>query len=648
MNEAVRLVEAGEYRSAISLLNEVLAVDSLVPEAYQRLAFSRLALNEPQAALRVADLGLRRYPGDVFLILSRADALVALGRHAEAKAIYKKLHDGIQDSNGGGQFKESLGRRISSLYQMDAATAFNAGDDATAEQRARQALTFVPDDIVSFRILTAVYVQRSDWEEADRTAARGLEVCGPDTSLLKMQAQARYETKNHAGLLQTAERLRTLLPGQTDAELLYADALFINEQLLEGIAVLEEMIRRRPREREAYRALAGIHRRRFDMKAAAGVLRREAEQFPRDPDVRLLLGETQELAEEWEEARKAYRAFGQITGDSIAASLLVARTFERQDSAIGAIREYRRILTWKDGQQDALLRLGRNFLGLGRWTDAIPVFQRLFQERPDAEVSTNLGWCLEQVGERDSARMHYERAIALRSDHPLPYYRLSVMMRDSSSARAFELAETSLWKALAKVEETQTALLAGVERQESGTIRDTREERRKYDEAGQLMETAFWYISSSFPEDEVSRMIGRIVEAHEASGRLHYLAGHFFRRTGSGEEALSHFTLATRYSPGFAPAHTELGKELEERGRNDEALLSFERALALEPERPDHYADVIRTTEKVGRFDDLAERWKARLQTERDNSALRNALVQVLHKIGRFEEAGRILGEAEK
>jgi len=148
--------------------------------------------------------------------------------------------------------------------------------------------------------------------------------------------------------------------------------------------------------------------------------------------------------------------------------------------------------------------------------------------------------------------------------------------------------------------------------------------------------------------DDVMPLLERLLALHGESGRLHYLAGHFFRNAGDSAKALAHFGLSTRLTPGYAPAHRELGTELEKGGRIEDALLSFERALALEPREHVHYANVIRLSERLGKLNDLAARWMARFQSGRENPALREGLVEVLHKSGRLEEASRILGESSQ
>lgn len=147
---------------------------------------------------------------------------------------------------------------------------------------------------------------------------------------------------------------------------------------------------------------------------------------------------------------------------------------------------------------------------------------------------------------------------------------------------------------------------------------------------------------------DVMPLLERLLALHGDSGRLHYLAGHFFRNAGDSAKALVNFGLSTRLTPGYAPAHRELGTELEKGGRFEDALLSFERALALEPREHVHYANVIRLSERLGKLNDLAARWMARFQSGRENPALREGLVEVLHKSGRLEEASRILGESSQ
>ena len=645
VSEAIRLSESRDFAGTIRLLNDALAIDSLQQQAYTLLATSFLNISRPDSALHVITRGNVFYPDDLFLMVAKAEALYLLERHGEALPLYLEVDGHLQ--RGAVSIPDvtasSLRSRISSLYALKANEMFQRDDAAGAERYVQLALRFQPDDPGLHRSLVLVYLQMENWEDASKAAIAGLEKSGPDTTLLRLKAKAQYELKDYPRLLQTAEQLNSLAPGSPEVHLLYAEALLLNERTLEGVAKITTMIDLFPDVREPYRALAQLHRRRLDFPGVAAILEKESRRFPDDGGVLRELAETYEILGEWEKARIAYDAFGKVTGDPLTASLLQARTFERQDSLSGAIKEYGNILLEDPDQPDALAGLGQIYNRLQRWVEAAQIFKTLNQKRPDAKVTGFLGWSLEQSGQLSEARESYERAVQWQTTDPLPYYRLSIMVKDSSGSLAFDLAETALRKALALVEQTQQLVMEDVNMRESSPGQDRREEKERHEEASDMVETVFYYMLSQFDTAELSAMIGRVLTMHPGSGRLHYLGGILYRKTGNRDAALEQFSLGARYSPGHAPIHAALAEEHESRNEIQQALLSSERALSLDPLKRDYYSAVVRLSEKSGMLDALCDRWLARYRARKHNAALREALIGALHKAGRMDTAAGLL-----
>jgi adenylate cyclase len=66
----------------------------------------------------------------------------------------------------------------------------------------------------------------------------------------------------------------------------------------------------------------------------------------------------------------------------------------------------------------------------------------------------------------------------------------------------------------------------------------------------------------------------------------HYAKGFLHRTRGEHEEALTAFTKALEYNPGFARGHAQRGAELIYLGRPEEGIAEVEKAIALNPTSP--------------------------------------------------------------
>ncbi len=95
-----------------------------------------------------------------------------------------------------------------------------------------------------------------------------------------------------------------------------------------------------------------------------------------------------------------------------------------------------RALRWK----------GRALQALGRWPEAITVFERLRSEEPEGdEAYLGLGWCHKRAGRLDQALLELEGLVRLHPEHALAVYNLACYCAlDGQTDRSLELLERAL------------------------------------------------------------------------------------------------------------------------------------------------------------------------------------------------------------
>lgn len=649
LREGVYRYEAAEYESAVASLRTALAMDSLQLNAYLHLASAYLKMELPDSARIVIERGLRFFPDNLLLALLHAEAATALGQFDQGLEGYVRVDGALgKNKNLFPQVKRQLlHERIALLYHQKALTALQRESYDEMATYVQRALEYEPDRVELHRTLAYAHLAKQHWKDAVRAAEQGLRRVGPDTTLLRLQCKALYELKDYPALLVSAERLVRLRSDNVEFHLLHVEAFILNDRVLEALGILNGLLDRFPHERRVYDILINLHQRRQDFAAVIAVLKKQREYFPADPALLQRIAQTYELAELWAEARNAYRELGTLTGDSVTATLLIAQTFERQDSMSAAIRVYRNLLERLPDQPGALSALGRIYTRSGRWLEAVDAYTRLHAVQPELQTSGNLGWALEQAGRLQEARTAYAAAIQWGGADPLPYYRMSVMLKDSSREQSFMLAETALWRSLALAEEAQRQL-AGAAREGKNLLDrrntvDERQTREQYDDMNQLSETITYYLINNFPREEVERSLQNIVRSYEHSGLLHYLMGQFFEHWNEEQRAFDFYRIAARLSPRHHRIQIALGSQYERVGLMDSAIVAYERALVAAPSVRESYARLIRLYHHQKRLNDLCNRWLARYRVERDNTVLREALIEALHKAGRYAEAEKII-----
>lgn len=85
--KGIEAQKAGKNEQAVALLKEYLKQYPQFPEARRHLALALAGLGRQDEALKELDLGLAKQPGDIQLLLTKANLLTGLDRRSEAIAV---------------------------------------------------------------------------------------------------------------------------------------------------------------------------------------------------------------------------------------------------------------------------------------------------------------------------------------------------------------------------------------------------------------------------------------------------------------------------------------------------------------------------------------------------------------------------------
>ena len=650
--------QTGNLNEAVPLLEEALAEDSSLVKAYPALATALLHTGNPARARTVAQAGRHHGSERTALHLVEAQALVALEDWPAALRAYERAE--TQHRQGAALpdelSPEQMRARIGHLHRLIGQTKLKSNQFDQARHHLEAARNALPDSVGVHAALAALHLKQQNWRAADQAAQQGLERFPNHPRLLRARSEALAHLDEPDTLLSVLRRLYERQPDNVNVGIAYGRALAANGKPADSREVFETLLDQHPRETKIYDALLAMNERQLNYEGMLRVLQRQRRQFPNDPDLAMRIGRLHERMDDYESARAIYDSTKSLVEpENFTPTLARAQTFVAQDRPDTAAAVYRSVLDRAPDHEEALHGLGHVLEQQAAWTEALDVYQRLQAATDeDPSVHVRLGQVYEELDRPEQALQAYRTAIDQDADHPLPYYRYALLLhRRADRGKAdetFAAAERALRKSLRAVEALQRRQLRQIQQSTGGmasldqTDSWDRSRLEAYDE---VAESAFGFLADAFPPERTEPLILDLLDQYESAGRLHHLAGQYYRERGEPGEALHHLQEATREAPRRRAAHLALGALHEDEGAFRSAAQAYERARSLDEEAPDAYRALLRLYRTHGKLDVLIRRWAARYRTDPQNSVLREHLVEALHKADRYDTAREIVQAAD-
>ena len=351
----------------------------------------------------------------------------------------------------------------------------------------------------------------------------------------------------------------------------------------------------------------------------------------------------------------------------------VALAFGLGGLTVARTRDFRSDLAvWTDtvakcpGNARARGNLGRAYLALGRWEEAIAECRQELQLAPtyNGDARANLGRALTELGRPAAALPYFEAALRLRPEsfdvHNNFGVALAALGRWPEAVAQYETAlrlrpddaelHNNFANALAKLGRLPEALAhyETAAKLEPGFVSAEVNWGRALAEAGRTPEALphFEKVLRLRPDAAAHADLanalaaaGRAEEAiphYAAALRLqpdsaldHFGLGNAFARLNRLPEAISEYRAAVQLQPGLAEAHHNLATVLMRLGRTTEALPHFEETVRLLPGSADAHHELALVLGELHRWDEAIGQEEAALRLRPDFPEARDDLARL-------------------
>jgi tetratricopeptide (TPR) repeat protein len=298
----------------------------------------------------------------------------------------------------------------------------------------------------------------------------------------------------------------------------------------------------------------------------------------------------------------------------------------RWEEAIAACRQELQLAPEYNG--DARANIGRALTELGRAAAALPYFEEGLRLRPDSfDVHNNYGIALAALGRWPEAVAQYERALRLQPDAAELHNNLAnALVKTGRLSEALEHYETAakLEPDFVEAEVNWGRSLAEAGRLAAALPHFEKVLRVRPDAAAHT-DLANALAAAGRP--------GAAIPHYEAALRLqpdgaldHCNLGNAFACLGRFPEAVAQFEAAVRLQPAMAEAQHNLAAALMRLGRPTEALPHLEETVALLPDSAEAHHELALVLGEFRRWDEAVRQEEAALRLRPDFAEAREHL----------------------
>lgn len=384
--------EGGRLAEAEGLFRQVLERHPGHPETLQLLSALLMRMSRADAALPLLEKAKELEPDNAAHWLLLTQCLLEVGRPKEAKKIISEaIHKGLRhpmadellDRARTGRAKPaersvSIGQELASLEQL-----LKAGRYGEAETRAQALVRRHP------------------------RAGHGWDIL----------AMARMALKHYPSALEALQRALKLNPGKAE---LHFNLGYVLEQLgrlEEAMAAYRRAVDLKPSLAEAHNNQGNVLKALKRYKEALAAYQRAKELLPDAAEIRLNMGDILIHLGRIDDALDVYQALlgrrpnlpEAYNGLGFALGLL-----DRNEEALDACRK---ALQLKPAYFEALITTGNILSKCMRLEEAAECYRRALEFRKDAEVYSNYGNALKDMGRIDEAIGAYRHSIVIEPSH---------------------------------------------------------------------------------------------------------------------------------------------------------------------------------------------------------------------------------------
>jgi tetratricopeptide (TPR) repeat protein len=414
LQQAIEAHKVGRVQEADRLYTAILKAQPKHPDANHNMGILAVGVGKVEQALPFFKAALEANPATAQFWLSYIDALIKLGKLADAQAVF----DQARSKGAKGDGFNKLEQRLNEAGQEPL-----KGKQVASEPQLKQANildTLKLDQAIS---LAKKKTKAGSLEEAKRIYWDIL------TKFPKNKRASDGLKRLSAGPAGKASKAQDLSQEQLQALI----KLLSQGQLQQALKAAETLVQKFPKSATLFNiqgsALKGLGQLNLSIEAYNKALAIKPDYAAAHNNMGNALKEQGKL----EKAMEAYTKALAIKPDNAHAYNNIGITLQEQGKLEEAIEAYNKVLAIKPDYADAYYNMGNALKEQGKLEEAIEAYTKALAIKPDnAHAHNNIGVTLQEQGKLEEAIEAYNRALAIKPDYADAHRHLSMITKYNS------------------------------------------------------------------------------------------------------------------------------------------------------------------------------------------------------------------------
>ena len=272
------------------------------------------------------------------------------------------------------------------LFQ-DGQNAMSRGDYYTSLDLFKQALSINPSYVDARKGMAETYFLLQEYAEALTHAQMALKGADKRVDLLTLTGRIYLGLNRMIEADQQFQKALAIEPNNAEAAYGKAEIAVFQGNYSEGTDLFERSLTVNPDSRRALLSLSLLHEETSDATRSLYYLTRALEHYPQDQEVLNFAIHYYSRNEDWEKAESLALNWLALDPENRSIPILLGTIYNRMDRNEDAVSYFKKAVTYN--QEDPLVwyLLGRSFMGLGQFDDALLSFRTVNIIDPGDELS---------------------------------------------------------------------------------------------------------------------------------------------------------------------------------------------------------------------------------------------------------------------
>ena len=384
LERAVKAHRVGQIQEADRIYTAILQAQPKHPDANHNMGVLAVGVGQIEDALPFFKAALEANHSIGQYWLSYTDALMKLGRIAEAKTVF----DQAKDKGVGGEKFDQLEQKLAGQELQDPPSGkLQTIIDLYTQGQLQQALSESSQMLVSFPNSVTL-----------------LNLVGASNAGL-MQFRAAIDSYKQA---------LKIKPNYADTYYNLGNALYDKGDLEEAIESYNEAVSIKPDYAEAYNNLGNVLTDKGDFEAGINCFTQALKIEPNYHEAYNNIGNALRVKGNEAEALDSYEQALRIKPDYADVHNNIGIVLNNRSDSDAAIKSYKQALKIKPDYAEVYNNMGIAFRDMGDFDAAINSYKQALSIKPDyAEVYNNMGVVLDSIGDPEAAIESYKQALKL-------------------------------------------------------------------------------------------------------------------------------------------------------------------------------------------------------------------------------------------